>query len=127
MDSRHRVKDAPRAWIRLGLVGSILVLSVFFVHVPAALWMGNAREFHFSIGTFLGLGLAMVAVGTAIFAAILWRLPPRAQAVAASLAAALGIVVWTYGLVLVGSMRRSTATRPSTSAADPAPGNCSSS
>ena len=105
MDSRHRVKDAPRAWIRLGLVGSILVLSVFFVHVPAALWTSNAREFHFSIDTVLELGLAMVAVGTAIFAAILWRLPPRAQAVAASLAAALGIVVWTYGLVLVGSMQ----------------------
>src|SRR6185295_12829264 len=58
-----------------------------------------------SIDTVLGLGLAMVAVGTAIFAAILWRLPRRAQAMAASLAAALGIVVWTYGLVLVGSMQ----------------------
>jgi hypothetical protein len=99
------VKDPPRAWSRLGLVGSLLALSVFLVHVPAALWAGNARELHVSIDTVLGLGLAIVAVGAAIFAAILWRLPPGAQAMAASLAAALGIVVWTYGLVLVGGMQ----------------------
>lgn len=83
----------------------MLALSVFFVHVPAALWAGNAKEFHLSIGTVLGFGLAMVAVGTTIFVVILRRLPLAAQAIAASLAAALGIVMWTYGLVLVGSMQ----------------------
>ena len=101
---RATALDAARSWIRLGLAGSLLALSVFFVHVPAALWAGNATEFHFSIYTVLGLGVAIVAAGTAAFIVILPRLPLRV-AWTAGLAAALGIVMWTYGLVLVGGMQ----------------------
>src|SRR5262245_59449871 len=101
----RRMNERPSAWINLGVVGSMLALSVCFVHVPAAVWAGNATEFHFSIATVIGIGLAIVGAGTAAFAAILRRMPARAQAVCAALAAALGIILWMYGLVLVGSLQ----------------------
>lgn len=91
-------------WIRLGLLGALLMLSVFFVHVPASVWAGNVSEFHFTFGVFVWPGLIAVVAGLAVALLVLWLLPRRARAPVACLLAAIGLIWWIYGTLLVGSM-----------------------
>ena len=92
-------------WTRLGVAGAALAFSVLFLHVPAALWAGNATELHVSVATVAGLGLSIVVAGTALFGIVLRRLPAVLQPLVASLAGPLGIIEWVYGLLLVGGMQ----------------------
>src|SRR4051812_21073604 len=92
-------------WTRLGLGGAGLAFSVLFVHVPAALWVGNVTELHLPVGRVLSLGLAVAVVGTALFVLVLRRLSDDVRSIVASLASALGVIEWAYGLVLVGGMQ----------------------
>ncbi len=91
-------------WTRLGTVGAALAFSVLVVHVPAALWAGNAAELHVPISRILALGLAIAVAGTALFVIVLRQLPDRIQSLVAPLAGALGVIEWIYGLLLVGGM-----------------------
>src|SRR4051794_29822003 len=91
-------------WTRLGSVGAALAFSVLVVHVPAALWAGNAAELHVPISRILALGLAITVAGTVLFVLVLRQLPDRIQSVVAPLAGALGVVEWIYGLLLAGGM-----------------------
>ncbi len=99
------MNERQSPWTWLGLVGAGLAFSVLFVHVPAALWVGNLTELHLSIGRVLSLGLAIAVVGTALFVLVLRRLSDHVRSVVASLAGACGVIEWTYGLVLVGGMQ----------------------
>jgi hypothetical protein len=91
-------------WRTLALAGGALALSVALVHVPAALWAGNNTELQFSAVTFLSLGAAVAAVGLALIALAMRWLPVRVQAVVAGLLGAVGLIAWTYGLLLAGRM-----------------------
>lgn len=92
-------------WMRLGLAGAALALGVLFVHVPAVLWAGNATELHLPIGRVLALGLAVAVVGAGLFVLVLRWLPDHLRSVVASLAGALGVIEWTYGLLLAGGLQ----------------------
>ena len=85
----------------LGLTGAALALGVLFLHVPAALWAGNVAEHQFAYWPFLGLGVCALLTGLALVALLLYLMPPRMRAVAASAAGAVGVVWWLYGLLLV--------------------------
>jgi Sulfatase len=92
------------AWIRLGVVATLLTASVVLVQLPISLWARNTAEFQSSPWQLLGLGsgVAVLAIGGAI--GVLWLLPPVARRGAASAAAAVGLFVWAHGNFIGGSM-----------------------
>lgn len=92
------------SWIRLGLLGGWLALSVLLVHVPAALWAGNVAEFDSAVRWLLALGGTAVLSGLLVVLLVLRLLPPAARAAVACLLCALGLIWWGYGLAFVGRM-----------------------
>jgi hypothetical protein len=96
---------AQRTSLELGLLGAVLAFSVLLIHVPAALWVGNRTEFTIGFASFLGLGLAVTAVGVLATGAVLWVLSEPIRRVAASLMCGVGFLWWGYGMLFVGRMR----------------------
>jgi hypothetical protein len=89
----------------VGLLGTLLAVSVLVVHVPAAVWAGNTTEFTLGYTSFLGLGLAVTAAAVLVTWLVLRILPqPRRLAVAA-LISGVGVIWWGYGMLFVGRMR----------------------
>src|SRR5215213_214724 len=96
---------AQRTSLELGLLGAVLAFSVLLIHVPAALWIGNRTEFTIGFASFLGLGLAVTAVGVLAFGAVLRVLSEPVRRAAASLICGVGFLWWGYGMLFVGRMR----------------------
>lgn len=91
-------------WTRLGLLGTLLALSVLFVHVPTSLWAGNLAEFHSALAAFTLAGLAAIIVGLAIVL-LLFHLLPRVMRIGlAPLLCAIGVVWWVYAYFMVSRM-----------------------
>jgi len=86
------------------MLGALLLLSLLFVHLPAALWAGNTGEFHWRFGTFLYLGLGALTGGIIVAFVTLAVLPRTARAALASLLGAVGLVSWLYAFFLAGHM-----------------------
>ena len=87
---------------RLGGLGALLAVSVTLLHLPAAIYGGNADEFDFALAIYLLLGLPLVLVLTAATVLSLVRLPPSARAVAAGIACGVGLLAWIYGNFFLG-------------------------
>ena len=88
----------------LGLLGSLLFLSLLLVHVPGSLWAGNTAEFHWRFVAFLRLGLAALVAGLLTTFVVLALLPRAARRVLACLLCAVALVAWVYAFFLAGGM-----------------------
>ncbi|HEX6212996.1 MAG TPA: sulfatase-like hydrolase/transferase [Methylomirabilota bacterium] len=91
-------------WIRLGLLGTGLIASTLFIHVPVEVWAGNVAEFHSPAVPLLTSALGAAAAALAIAAAVLLVIPRGARPLVAALAAAIGVVAWVYAFPLAADM-----------------------
>jgi hypothetical protein len=90
---------SPRdEWVRLAIFAAAFGSTVVLVQLPIDLWAGN------SPWQLLGLGGAGVALLSAAFVAVLWRLPSGSRRWAASAICAVGILAWAQGNFAVGQM-----------------------
>ncbi len=91
-------------WLTLGLLGTLLGLSLLFIHVPATMWAGNVAEFESSYRQILGVGVAALVVSVALAGVVLRLLPRGLRALIASLLCALALLAWIYAYFIVGHM-----------------------
>lgn len=98
--------------VAAGALGALLGLSVLLVHLPAAIYGGNAGDLAFGLADFLLVAAMIVLPAFVVITLALLQLAPRPRAVLAGALCAVGICMWLYGnfslsdtLVLDGRQR----------------------
>ncbi len=91
-------------WLALGLLGTLLGLSLLFIHVPATMWAGNVSEFESSYTQMFGVGVVALAMSLSLAAMVLRLLPRGLLSAIASLLCALALLAWIYAWFIVGHM-----------------------
>jgi hypothetical protein len=80
-----------------GALGALLGLSVLLVHLPAAIYGGNAADLAFGLADFLVVAAMVVLPAFVVITLTLVQLAPTPRAVLAGALCAVGVCMWLYG------------------------------